>query len=637
MSIGRTGMASFRGVLTALAIAATAPALAQAAWKQQAPIPTALDLYAVSPVSGTEIWATGSNGILVHTTSLGQSWEVKMLDTNSLAALFFLDAGHGWAAGNGFFHTTDGGQSWNKDNDWGSISELFFIDAQRGWACGNGGVTYRTTNGGLTWSWSSVGPIATLSSIWFVEPQRGWTVNIDGGIYLSTDGGQSWTLQHDAGGYLSTLQFFDAQEGWAIGGDTFLHTTDSGVTWTPRAVPPGTWSHAARFSDPLRGISVGEYGNVTRTIDGGQTWKTVAPIGSGPRLWDVESRSTAQSVYVGETGAIAMTRSAGARWKSLQSGGTGATHALDATDALHAWAANDGGEVLYTANGGGHWGRVAVSGFDNYGRIADVDFIDASLGWAVGRDEFFGGGVGRIVRSTDGGRTWQIQKTVPGAYMEGVEALDAQTVIALGQIPQGVRFILRTANGGQSWEDVSPSQAVFMDTDFVDTSTGWVVGGLIYKTTDGGQTWAQQFTPPDLLYSVSFADPLHGWAVGWGPTLLRTTDGGQTWTPQVVNGPTNVLFAVEALDADVAWIAGANGYVARTTNGGQSWQTESLPGGSGASLEALRFLDATHGWAGGTGIWHRAPAGVADPGDSSSGWEQRMSPASEDVGVGGGR
>jgi len=593
-------------VLTSLAIVATAaPALAQATWTQQAPIPTAADLYAVSQVSATEIWTASGTGLLAHTVDAGRTWEVKPLATNSLSALFFLDEERGWAAGNGFFHTTDGGESWTQDNNWGSIYDLFFLDAQKGWACGNGGVTYRTTNGGVSWSFQAVGTVTTLSSIWFVDGQQGWTVDIDGRIYHSTDGGRSWTLQHHANNYISTLQFFDTQEGWAIGGDTFLHTTNGGQTWLPASVPPGTWSHGARFSDSLNGISVGEYGNLTRTTNGGQSWQTIAPIGSGPRLWDVESWSAARSVYSGESGAIATTRNGGATWRSIQSGGTGATHGLDAVDALHAWAANDGGEILYTVNGGGHWQRVAVTGFDNYGSIQDVDFLDGSLGWAVGRHEFFGGGVGRIVRSTDGGRSWAVQQSVPDAYMYDVEVLGVQTVLAMGEIPLGPRFILRTSNGGLTWSNVSPSQAVFMDADFVDAATGWVVGGRIYKSTNGGQDWVEQFTPDELLYSVSFGDALNGWAVGWGPTLLRTTDGGQTWTPQFANAPTNVLFAVEALGPDVAWIAGGDGFVARTTDGGESWQPESLPNASGAAFEALRFLDAKRGWVGGPGIWHR--------------------------------
>jgi photosystem II stability/assembly factor-like uncharacterized protein len=599
-------MPSLRRILTACAIAVpAAPTPAQADWTQQAPIPTSSDVYAVSQVSAGEIWAASGTGLVAHTENAGRSWELEQLATNYLSAVYFLDEQRGWAAGNGFFHTTDGGENWTQDSSWGSIYDLYFLDAQRGWACGNGGVTYRTTNGGLSWSFQAVGTITTLSSIWFVDDRRGWTVDIDGRIYRSTDGGRSWTLQFHANSYLSTLQFLDAQEGWAIGGDTFLHTTNGGQTWLPASVPPGTWSHGARFSDSLNGISVGEYGNVTRTTDGGQSWTTISEIGSGPRLWDVESWSPARSVYSGESGAIATSRNGGATWRSIQSGGTGATHGLDAVDLQHAWAANDGGEVLYTANGGGHWQRVAVTGFDNYGSIQDVDFLDGSLGWAVGRHEFFGGGVGRIVRSTDGGRSWTVQHSVQGAYMEAVHVLGPQTVLALGQIPLGPRFILRTTNGGQSWSDVSPSQAVFMDADFVDGETGWVVGGRISKSTNGGRTWVDQFTPDELLYSVSFGDALNGWAVGWGPTLLRTTDGGQTWTPQSANAPTNVLFAVEALGPDVAWIAGGNGFVARTTDGGATWLPETLPGVSGPALEALRFLDPESGWVGGPGIWRR--------------------------------
>ncbi|HET8645395.1 MAG TPA: YCF48-related protein, partial [Vicinamibacteria bacterium] len=240
-----------------------------------------------------------------------------------------------------------------------------------------------------------------------------------------------------------------------------------------------------------------------------------------------------------------------------------------------------------------------------YGRLMDVDFLDTARGWAVGRHEFFGGGVGRIVRSTDGGRTWQVQYSVEGAYMDGLHVIDAQNVIAMGQIPLGPRFLLRTSDGGQTWTNVAPSQAVAMDADFVDGNTGWVVGGRIYKSTNGGQTWTEQFTPDDLLYAVSFGDALRGWAVGWGPTLLRTTDGGLTWTPQSAGAPGNALFAVEALGPDVAWIAGTDGFVARTTDGGQTWQPESAPGNGGLPFEALRFLDAERGWVGGIGIWQR--------------------------------
>jgi photosystem II stability/assembly factor-like uncharacterized protein len=593
-----------RPICTTIAFATVCGmASAQATWVQQAPLPTGGDLHAISVLSDSDVWVCGDPNVVAHTTNAGQSWDVRHLPTTSTWAVDFVDAQHGWVAGNGFFHTVDGGQTWIQDNNWGSIYDVQFLDTLRGFACGNGGVTYRTTDGGVTWAWQPVGTSTTLSSIFFADAAHGWTVNIDGIIYASSDGGQSWTLQHDAAQYLSTVQFFDTLEGWAIGGDTFLHTIDGGANWIQAVVPSGTWSHGARFADHQHGISVGEYGNVTITSDFGQTWTTIAAIGTGPRLWDVESASASTSWYAGETGGLARTTNGGASWTSMQSGGAGNTHGLDAVDAAHAWAANDGGEVLFTVNGGAHWQRVTVDGFDNYGRVKDVDFLDTHIGWAVGRHEAFGGGAGQISRSLDGGATWQLQHSVPGGYVDAVEVIDAQTVLALGNVPMGPRFILKTTDSGQTWSDVAPSQALFMDADFVDASTGWVVGGLIYKSTDGGQTWTQQGgTPPDLLYSVSFADAQNGWTVGWNNTILHTTNGGQTWTQQNAQSTTNVIFSVKAFSATEAIVCGGDGFVARTHDGGQTWVHESVPGASGP-FETLFFLTPDHGWIGGDGIW----------------------------------
>src|SRR5688572_26829522 len=61
-------------------------------WTKQAPLPTAEDLHAVQMLSATEIWATGGEGLLVHSLDAGETWQSQNLPTNSLWALFFLDA-----------------------------------------------------------------------------------------------------------------------------------------------------------------------------------------------------------------------------------------------------------------------------------------------------------------------------------------------------------------------------------------------------------------------------------------------------------------------------------------------------------------------------------------------------------------
>ena len=587
-------------------------------WTKQATLPTSGTVMNVAVLSPTEVWAPGAPLLgnvaeIGHTRDAGLSWEVTDLGAHKVNAVFFVDDQHGWAAGNAFRHTTDGGQTWVTDNQWGSIYDLFFLDTQHGWACGNGAVAYRTTDGGLNWAAVSTGGGSTMSSIWFIDEMNGWSVGINGEIVQSTDGGQSWTLAWHADAYLSTIQFFDDQEGWAIGGNTFLHTTDGGQTWMQSVVPQGTWSHGARFFDAMHGISVGEFGNIVRTMDGGQTWSMVQPVGSGPRLWDVEYADLRTVVYSGDGGAIARSLDGGATWSPIQSGAWGITRGLDVHDAQTAWAACQGGEIVRTTNGGKLWERAVVDGFSVYGDLHDIEFSDPLQGWAVGENEYFGGSDGRVSRSTDGGRTWDLQLSIPNAEFFGIAAIDAQTALAYGRGLFASSTCLRTADGGNTWMPAGPPAGNgFRGSFFLDETTGWLVGNSIWKTTDAGLTWTEQQQGSGAqLAAVSFADAQHGWAVGFANQVLRTTDGGQNWVPQDSGASSSTgLMGVSATSPTTAWITGWYGFVARTTDGGQSWQQESIPGASDAYFECAEFLDAERGWvAGDDGIFFRDPGG----------------------------
>jgi photosystem II stability/assembly factor-like uncharacterized protein len=585
-------------------------------WTKQAPLPTGQSLQSIAVLSPTEVWGAaspmlGNVGTLVHTTDAGATWDVHEFPSGQLNAVFFLDALHGWAAGNGFHHTTDGGQTWIQDNSWGSIYDLFFLDPLHGWACGNGSVNYRTTDGGLTWSTSQKGG-TTMSSIWFVDLLEGWSVNIGGQILHSVDGGLSWTIVHSAGEYLSTIQFFDKQEGWAIGGDTFLHTTNGGQSWTKATVPAGTWAHEARFADRLHGVAVGQSGNVVRTVDGGVTWTQVQPMGSGILLNDVEAVDPTTWFYGGSSGTLARSTDGGLTWTSITSGSTNTTNAIDAVDALVAFSANDGGEIARTTDGGGHWVRTTVGGFDANGEILDVDFVDPTTGWAVGSNDHFGGSDGRISRSDDGGLTWTLQLSAPSASFSSIAAVDSQTAFVTSS--WGASTVIRTMDGGLNWLDASPPSGSFRAICFVDALTGWVAGDGIYKTTDGGMSWVQQHTGGATLAEISFADALNGWASGYANTLLHTRNGGQTWTPQSVPGAPSLtaFMGVSAVSPTEAWIAGWYGFVAGTTDGGLTWTQEQLPDATSAYFECAAFTDAETGWVGGDlGIWHRGTAALA--------------------------
>lgn len=596
----------------------SAPARVDAArgrWTKQAPIPTWFSLQGVAAISPNECWIAsapllGDVGELAHTTDAGRTWTVVEMP-NQMNAVAFVDSLHGWAAGNGFFHTTDGGLTWIQDNDFGTIEDLFFLDTLHGWASGNGSVNYYTTDGGLHWTAVSAPGGYTMGSIWFTDLLNGWSVNIGGQIFRSTDGGKSWTLKATVNGTnLQMIQFFDALEGWVIGGDAFYHTINGGQTWTKSAVPAGSWSYGARFFDRLNGIAVGEYGNILRTQDAGQTWQTIQPVGSGQRLWDVEYSGADTVFLAGDNGVVSRSTDGGATWNSIQSGGTAVTHGFDRVDARHAWAGQDGGEIVYTTNGGLQWVRAAVQGFDSLGKIFAVAFADTARGWAGGVNAFFGGSNGVLSRSSDGGKTWQQQLSIPDFTFNGLEAIDTLTAFAVGGSDfVGGGLVLRTVDGGLSWQDVAPISAGFRDVFFLDAATGWVAGASIYKTTDGGSSWTKQFGDTSTEFTaVSFADAQNGWAVGFNNLVLHTTDGGQTWAAQNIGAPPlTAINGVTAVNSTTAWIAGWYGFVARTTDAGLTWRAEKIAGAETVDFEDALFLDAERGWVGGNiGIWKRS-------------------------------
>ena len=142
--------------------------------------------------------------------------------------------------------------------------------------------------------------------------------------------------------------------------------------------------------------------------------------GTGQRLWDVEY-ATAKTIFLaGGNGVISRSTNAGATWNSIQSSGTAVTDGFDSLDAQRAWARQDGGEIVFTTNGGTQWVRALVQGF-TLGKVIDVAFADSAIGWAAGGNQGFFENRGVLYRSTNGGHTWRQQLEVTDFRFKGLE------------------------------------------------------------------------------------------------------------------------------------------------------------------------------------------------------------------------
>ncbi len=606
--------------LMLLGVAGTATAQSDS-WVQQAPWPTWFNLPGICMMSETEAWLVGSAqlttnvGDVLHTTDGGVTWSKTELATSQFNAVYFLDANHGWIVGNDTYRTTNGGATWTHLNGNGTLEDVQFIDPLHGFACGNGGVVYRSTDGGATWIGTGISG-GTHRSLFFLDAQRGWTVNIYGEIYHTTDGGLHWILQYDnpSASNLGSIQFFDANEGWAIGGNYFLHTIDGGTTWTRKPVPPDTWAWDAWFGDRDHGVAVGAGGNIVRTTDGGNTWNEVEPPTGRPDLLAVRMFGPSMGFYSGNAAMLYATEDGGATWRNRQSGGWAQTRTVFALDGDHAWAACDGGEVLRTTNGGLFWDRATPDGVDIYGTCFDVAFADANTGFVVLQNEFFGGNDEKVVRSLDSGQTWQIRAYFPDAFILDTVVAPSPTLVLIAgvDIVNGAD-LLRSTNGGATWTDVTPATSVW-NLDFVSPQVGWLAGSQIMKTTDGGASWFTQHSDAFEYHDISFADASHGWAAASGEHAVHTTNGGQSWTVQNI-GTAAAVWGVSAVTADECWMVLLNGAVRYTQDGGATWREETVTTQQLANLLTIGFTGPGTGWvAGNTGIYHRGqvPADVRD-------------------------
>jgi photosystem II stability/assembly factor-like uncharacterized protein len=283
---------------------------------------------------------------------------------------------------------------------------------------------------------------------------------------------------------------------------------------------------------------------------------------------------------------VALPATAGAAFKPTSFGD------IDFVSKSVGFAVATPGSLYATTNGGVSWSRRPMGNND---WLTGVDFVTSTRGWAI--SIFNQGEPGRIWHTQDGGRHW-VQQANPTDcdFLNDIAFVSKQ----VGTIVGNYGTILRTVDGGATWQQVASGTtdslgAVDFPTAMVGYATG--VAGRILKTTNGGLTWAPlaSGTTRDLR-GVSFRSATLGWVVGANGTIRRTTNGGATWTKQQ-SGTAKALAGVDFVSGSAGWAVGSAGTILRTANGGRKWVKQAS--GTTAFLAAVDFVSATKGFVAG--------------------------------------
>jgi photosystem II stability/assembly factor-like uncharacterized protein len=443
-------------------------------------------------------------------------------------------------------------------------------------------------------------------------------------IVKSGDGGSTWTplastgLPEKARGRLgiAVAPGTGGQRLYAIMEQGFFRSDDGGATWQQSTKDPrvtGDEYFSRVFVDTQNpDVLYISQTSMYRSRDGGKTFEAFAGAPSGDDFhvaW-IDRHDPARMIFGVDQGAI-VTVDGGKSWSSWYNQPTGQFYHVS-TDSLFPYR-------VYAAQQDS--GTAAVLSRSDYGEILLQDWYSTggfeyafitpdpahpnlvySGGWygsVVRRDQ----STGQIAVLFERGKKYRASHMPPLVF----SPQDASTLYL------GMQFVLKTVDGGQSWQEISPDLTGYgeqeepeqPDSDkppppaITALSPSTVRSGVIWAgtsnrlvqfTRDGGKNW-QNVSPPglmgpsEILYvEASHHDPATAYLTV-GATrestpadVLRTDDYGKSWQ-KIVNGfPEREMVRVVREDPKREGLlyAGTDTGVYISWDRGDNWQPLSL-------------------------------------------------------------
>jgi photosystem II stability/assembly factor-like uncharacterized protein len=612
-------LASFVLVFAVLAGGASASVnVSTSGWAWGNPTPQGRTLRAIAFQGGVG-YAVGEGGTVLTTANAGSTWsglttgtseEVERLQVLAPSTIV-ISGGSGCSTR----ISSNGGQTFTRifnvaeSNCPEPVAAISFVSPQLGYLLLSNGSLEMTSDGGQTFSRRTAVPGTPVSSgggnlqavaVHFISATTGIAIvnnpsSNASSAYVTPDGGVSWTqVSLPAGARVTSLDFLDSSNGYAVGPGTLLRTSDGGNTWTARPIAAGNSFNSIDCASVSECVLTVTSGNeLVLTGDGGatQTVKTT----SSSLIYGAAYASPGQIVAVGAGGATVVSDNGGGTFTPESADIGGEFGRLRSGPGGILLAPGSKGNIAISYDSGVSWHVIATQTSAN---LIDASFASPQIGYALDS----GGG---LQQTSNGGSSWQtlsaggqpakgvaavgnavlligpsgVRRAVGGGRFEPVTGsvaagaslsdydIAGSVVFAYGA---GTHTLIRSTNSGGSWTKVrlpltnrhGHTRVSIRSVAFTGASTGMLLdtAGRTWVTHNGGASWREVLaTGTSSGIQLAFSDASHGYmtlssfgADGGEAYVLRTEDGGQTWHPQAVTVGSispDALVATSAQDA----------------------------------------------------------------------------------------
>ncbi len=280
----------------------------------------------------------------------------------------------------------------------------------------------------------------------------------------------------------------------------------------------GQWTHidsitygninSINFMNADTGFVYNNPGIIWRTANGGQSWDSI-PLNYTGYINDMAFANKSVGYAVGGAWfphgvhypySIFKTTDGGLRWDSIHTNGDGGVFDYVATLNANEFFTTSQDGMLHSDDGGLTYDTVSVTnqpffGVEQYGRVR---FLNASEGYVLARSNSFVGHLYNLYKTTNGGQSWQ---SIHADSVLNFSLDFVMTPYGNGIIVGNDSFVLRTANGGATWDTVPLASNLFLykveevaghlyaiGNDVSDTTS------CIFHSSDWGSSWQKQFS-----------------------------------------------------------------------------------------------------------------------------------------------